>query len=52
MDELIPLIKNGVNLKVKGEKLLIYDDLAMFLGPAPKSAYQSEIKSKYLFRPE
>ena len=30
MDELIPLIKNGVNLKVKGEKLLIYDDLAMF----------------------
>ena len=30
MDELIPLIKNGGNLKVKGEKLLIYDDLAMF----------------------
>ena len=51
MDDLIPLIKNGVNLKVKGEKLLIYDDLAMF-GTSLESAYQSEIKSKYLFRPE
>ena len=30
MDELIPLIKNEGNLKVKVEKLLIYDDLAMF----------------------
>ena len=36
-DELIALIKkNGGNLK----------------GPALKSAYRSEIKSKYLFRPE
>ena len=25
MDKLIPLIKNGENLKVKGEKLSIYD---------------------------
>ena len=31
MDEFIPLIKkNGENLKVKGEKLLIYDYLAIF----------------------
>ena len=25
MDKLIPLIKNGENLKVEGEKLSIYD---------------------------
>ena len=31
MDELIELIlKNWGNLKVKGEQLLIYDDLATF----------------------
>ena len=31
MDEFIPLIKKyGENLKVKGEKLLIYDYLAIF----------------------
>ena len=29
MDELNPLKKKGGNLKVKGENLLIYDDLAI-----------------------
>ena len=51
MDELNPLIKKWGNLKVKGENLLIYDDLAI-VGTSSYSAYRSEVKSKWLFRPE
>ena len=37
--------KKWGNLKVKGENLLIYDDLAI-VGTSSYSAYRSEVKSK------
>ena len=60
MDDLVPLIKNGGDLKVKGEKLLIYDDLPIFgTGSLPVRSrskylltYPITYRSKYLFRPE